>query len=400
MSEPADVTMPLSEGRPRRARGAVLLVFLVNGALTATWASRIPAIKHALGLNQAELGVALLGGAIGALIAMNVSGYFAARLGSRPVTIVTTLALCGVFPLLALAPNLPLLFGALFLVGACIGSMDVAMNAQGVTVENLYGRPVLAGFHGMYSLGGLLGALAGGLAASLGIDPVGNFVSASIVSVCIALFASAWLLPAHADAGGGAIQLALPSPALLSVGLVALCTVVGEGAMTDWTAVYLRDTVGTSAGVATLGFAMFSLVMAAGRFAGDRLNLRWGPVSMVRWGTLISAAGVSLAIALPSAITAIVGFGLAGAGFAAIFPIAISTAGRSHDMPSGTAIAAVSTCGYFGFLVGPPAIGFVSQAGGLRLGLGVVVLLCLLASALAPSVAPGRFTPKSSAGTA
>jgi MFS family permease len=351
----------------------------------ATWASRIPAIKHAVGLSQAGLGLTLLGGAVGALLAMNVAGFLTARWGSRPVAIVTTLAVCGSLPLLALAQTPVALFTALFLLGATIGSMDVAMNAQAVAVERRLDRPILSSFHGMYSLGGLAGALAGGVAAGLGFDPLANFAAAAIVSLCIAVPAFAWLLPAGVDSAGAGVTFSLPSRAVLTVGLIAFCTVVGEGAVADWSAVYLRSEADATAAVAAFGFASFSLTMAASRFAGDRLNARFGPSNMVRWGGLVAAVGFLVVIAVPVPFVAIAGFGLAGMGFSSIFPIAISAAGRIPSVASGTAIAAVATCGYTGFLIGPPVIGFIAQATSLRFGLGVVVALSLLAAALAPA---------------
>ena len=384
--------MHVSAARPtsilKSARVSIATLFFINGMIVATWAARIPAIKHALGLSQAALGLALLGGALGALVAMNIAGYVAARVGSRPVATLTTLALCGTLPLLALAPNPVLLFGALFLFGASIGSMDVSMNVQGVAAEKGYGRPILSSFHAMFSVGGLLGALAGGLAAAVGWNPALDFGVVAIVAVILGVISVPGLMPSNADSGGAGVALALPSRALLAVGLVAFCTVVAEGAMTDWTALYLNMTAGAGVGVAALGFAAFSLSMATSRFAGDRLNLRFGPVSLVRVGALIAACGVILALAAPLPVPAIVGFGLTGIGLASIFPIAISAAGRSRDMPVGTAVASVATWGYFGFLAGPPTIGFIAQATSLRLALGVVVALCLLAALLATAVAP------------
>jgi MFS family permease len=318
---------------------------------------------------------------------MNVAGGLCARSGSRPVAITTTLILCIALPLVALARSPVTLFLALLLFGATVGSMDVAMNTQAVAVERRMGLPVLSSFHGMFSVGGLVGAAFGGLLAGLGLDPLAHFTTAATVSLLVAVPAFAWLLPSGVDAAGHAPTFSVPSRDVLTVALIAFCTVLGEGAVFDWSAVYLRSDAGAGAATAALGFAAFSLLMAVSRFAGDGLNARYGPATMVRTGGILAAAGFLLVMAVPVSPVVIVGFGLVGAGFSSIFPIAISAAGRIHAMAAGTAIASVSTCGYTGFLVGPPVIGFIAQATSLRLGFGVVVALSLLAAFLAPAVA-------------
>lgn len=362
------------------------MIFLMNGTLIATWASRIPAIKANVGLNQAGLGLTLLGSAMGALLAMNVAGFLASRWGSRRVTMAASVAFFVALPLLALTKTPATLFAALVLFGATNGSMDVAMNAQAVAVERKAGRPLLSSFHAMYSTGGLLGSLAGGVAAGFGFDPVSHFLTATILATCIAVPSFLWLAPSDVDAGGSSVSFSLPSRSVLTVGLIAFCTVVGEGAATDWSAVYLRSDAGASTGVAAFGFAAFSFTMALSRFAGDRINSRFGPSAMVRAGGLLAGTGFAITILIPTAATAVFGFGLAGTGCSSIFPIAISAAGRMKNSSSST-IAAVATCGYTGFLAGPPIIGFIAQATSLRLGLSVVVFLSALAAVLAPAVA-------------
>lgn len=371
---------------PFGARCAVATIFAINGILGATWASRIPAVQQHLHLSPSELGIALFGGAVGALTSMNVAGYLASRFGSSIVTVVAGLLFCGSVPLLALAPSLPLLTAALACFGATTGSMDVAMNTQGVAVERRYGRPILTSFHAFFSIGGLAGAGLGGVAAGHGVGVLPHFGTVAVLCALVLLGVSRFLLPARTDAGGSKIALAWPAGALLALGVVAFCSVVGEGAMADWSAVYLLHSVGTGAATAAGGYAAFSLLMAAGRFLGGSLTARFGPVIMVRFGALIAAGGLSLALGVQWTPLALVGFGLVGAGFSVIFPITLSAAGRVHGVPSGTAIAAVATCGYVGYLVGPPMIGFLAQASSLRLALAVIVALSLVAAKLAPIV--------------
>ncbi|GAC1462193.1 MAG: MFS transporter [Chloroflexota bacterium] len=370
----------------QKARIAVAAIFFVNGAVLGSWATRIPAIQEHLGLSKGQLGIVLLMGAVGALAAMNVAGYLAARFGSRPVTSVSVLSLCASLPLLALAPGLVVLGIALFVLGAANGSVDVAMNAQGVEVERRYARPILNSFHALFSLGGLIGALAGGLLASHNVSPLEHFTAVAGALGVVALGALFFLVPSRADANGAGVAFALPTRAILSVGFVAFCTVVGEGAMADWSAVYLKGTVGTSAGLAAIGYASFSLLMVAGRITGDRLTTRFGPVALVRTGCFTASLGLSCALLVPWPPVALVGFGLVGAGLAVVFPITVSAAGRMPGLASSTAIAAVATCGYFGFLVGPAIIGFVAQLSNLRLALAIVVILVGICGFLARAV--------------
>lgn len=371
---------------PRPARWAVSAVFAIHGTLSGTWAARIPAIQQHLGLQPSALGLALFSAAIGSLVAMNLAGYVAARVGSSVVTAVAGLLFCAAVPLLALAPSLPILALSLAVFGAAGGSTDVAMNTQGVAVERRYGRPILTSFHAFYSLGGLLGAGLAGLASGQGIAPLPQFTVISVLCAASLLVAARALLPASADAGGSSISFVFPSGSLLLLGTIAFCTVLSEGAIANWSAIYLQHTVGTGAALAAGGYAAFSLMMAAGRLVGDNVTMHAGHQAVVRFGPLLAAAGMMLALFVPSTLVAIAGFGLVGAGLCAVFPIVISAAGRSKGISSGNAVASVATCGYFGYLVGPPAIGFVAQVGSVRIALLLIVVLCLLATAISSRV--------------
>ena len=371
---------------PRWARFAVSMLFFLNGAIFATWATRIPAVQARLALSPGELGLSLLGAAAGALVAMNLSGYLAARFGSRSVTIIAALILCLVLPLLALAPTLPALVAALVLFGASNGSMDVAMNTQGVVVERQYRRPILNSFHACYSLGGLVGALAGGLVASHSIAILPHFLGVALLCVILILSVAFCLLPAHTDAQRKGVVFVRPTRAILALGLVAFCVVLGEGAIADWSAIYLNGTLRAGAGLAAAGYAAFSVVMAVGRGVGDRLTARLGPGVMVRLGGLVAAIGLTLALVVMWVPIALLGFGLVGAGFSVVFPLTLSAAGHTSKQAAGTAIAAVATCGYVGFLVGPPVIGFVADILSLRTALVLVVILSLCAAVFARAV--------------
>jgi MFS family permease len=374
------------------ARWSTSLLFFLNGMILATWVTRLPAVQAKLMLSTGELGIALLGTAVGALAAMNLAGYLAARFGSRSVTVIAAICLCLVLPLLAYAPTLPVLVGTLVLFGASNGSMDVAMNAQGVSIERHYGRPILNSFHAFFSLGGLLGALVGGLVASHGIAPMPDFLGVALCCAILILSVARFLLPARAEALETAVAFARPTRALLVLGLVAFCVVLSEGAIADWSAIYLNGTLRSGVGLAAAGYAAFSVVMALGRGVGDQLTVRLGPRTMMQLGGLVAAIGLTLALVSAWIPLALFGFGLVGAGLSVVFPLTLSVAGRTSTQAAGTAIAAVATCGYLGFLVGPPVIGFMADALSLRVALGFVVLLCLCAAVCARAVNSSKST--------
>ncbi len=371
---------------PQAARVAVAVLFFLNGAALATWVTRIPAIQSKLALSPGQLGIALLGAAAGALVAMNLSGYLATRFGSGSVTIVAALCLCVMLPLLALAPNLPILIAVLVFFGASNGSMDVAMNTQGVAVERRYDQPILNSFHAFYSVGALVGAFAGGIVASRSIEPLPHFIGSAVICAILTLGSARFLLPARTDAHGKSTTFARPTRALLALGLVAFCVVLGEGAIADWSAIYLNGTLRTGAGLAVAGYAAFSIVMAIGRGVGDQLTSRFGPRAMVRLGGITAAVGLTIALLFTWVPIVLVGFGLVGAGFSVVFPLTLSAAGRTSKQASGTAIAAVATCGYVGLLAGPPVIGFAADLVGLRIALSFVVVLSLCAAVFAYAV--------------
>ena len=371
---------------PRAARRAVMATFFINGMALGNWFPRIPAVQEDLGLSEGELGLALLGPAVGAVATMPTIGWLIARFGSRPVTRASALTLCAALPLPALAPNLALLALALVVVGVGNGVLDVAMNTQAVAVERRYRRPIMTTFHGLFSVGSLTGGALAGVVAWRGIDVTPHLLGVAAVLVPAAIVASRWLLPADIDAGQSGPKFVRPSRTLAGLGIVAFGVLLGEGAMGDWGAVYLKDSLDTSEGLAAAGFVLFSLTMAAGRLLGDRLTLRLGPVTMVRAGGTLAAVGLGLGLLVNHPIAALIGFACVGAGLSSLFPITLSAAGRIPGVPPGPALAAVSMMGYTAFLAGPPVIGFIAEVTGLRGALGVVVLLCAAAAALAGAV--------------
>lgn len=373
------------------ARYAVLIVFFLNGLALGGWFARIPSVQERLGVSEGPLGIALLGAAVGALSAMPLTGWLVSRYGSRPVVEASALLLAFSLLPLSLVPNLPLLTLTLLLVGASNGTLDVSMNAHAVAVEKQYERPIMSSFHAAFSFGGLAGSGIGGLAASLGISvPLHFLIVASLISVAV-IPAYRRLLPASADAGEpGGPAFAWPTRALLGLGLISFCVLLGEGAMSDWSAVYLDGTLETGAGLAAVGYAAFSLAMAIGRLAGDYLNQLLGPVTLVRCGGVLAAVGLGVSLILANPAAALVGFTCAGAGFSIVFPTALSATGRTPEMLPGPALAAVSSAGYTGFLIGPPTIGFLAELFGLGTALFTVVTLSGAIAVLARAVRAGK----------
>ena len=290
---------------------------------------------------------------------------------------------------MSLAGRLPVLIVAMLGLGVANATLDVAMNAHGVAVERRRGRPILSSFHAAWSVGGLIGAAAGGLVAGAGVDVRAHFAAVAVVLFGGALAWSARLLPAAEDRTGRATRLLVRPPrAVLVIGVAAFCCLFAEGAAADWSAVYLDDPLGTGPTLAAAGYAAFTLAMTAGRLGGDRLTVRWGPVGLLVRGGLVAGCGFGVALAVGRPWAAVLGFTALGLGLAPVVPTLFRAGGNTPGLPSGQGIAAVSTLGYLGLLAGPPVIGFTAEAVGLPAALGLVAALAGTVALLAPSVRP------------
>ncbi|MPY58340.1 MFS transporter [Streptomyces spongiae] len=383
-------------GQPRRARIALSVVFFVNGALFGNWVLRIPAVKDHVDAGTGPLGLALLGIAVGALLSKQVSGQLVARYGSRPITVLGITLSCLALMLPALAGNIVTLGLALIGFGAAMGIVDVAMNAHGVAVQDRLGRPVLSSLHGVYSIGGLLGALTGGAAEARGLSPLTHFALVAAVLGGASLAVSSWLLPASSDVaprapeGGWAKLPAERRLPLVLLGFVGLCGMAGEGAVGDWGAIYLRDDLGTSAEFAAVGYSAYSVAMAAGRLLGDRFLARWGDVRVVTWAVTFAGCAFAAGLLAGHPAAAVCGFAALGTGLSIVMPAVFSMAGRMGGPTTGPAITVVSSIAGTGFLAGPPLIGFLAQVTGLPAALGVVSVLALGAAVLLRFAASGQ----------
>jgi fucose permease len=372
---PSDPGRHLSRmtGDVRVPRAAVATIFFANGAGFASWVPHIPMVQATLGLDPSGLGLTLLAMAAGSLVAIPLSGRLTARLGSRTTVRATAALFFGALLWPVLAPSVPALVVALFVLGAGNGSLDVAMNAQAVAVEARAGRPIMSSFHGMWSLGGFAGAALAIGALRAGLSPAAHVVVATLLFGAAALVAVLNLLPPDADVRDDGHRFARPTRLLLGLGAIALLALVSEGAMGDWSAVYLQHSLGTTPATAASGFAAFSLTMAAGRFLGDRLVARFGDTSVVRACAGIGASAFGIALWLGDPVAAIVGFACVGFGVANLIPIVFRAASALPGVAPSEGIAAVGTFGYVGFLAGPPLIGLAAEALGLPAALGLVV---------------------------
>ncbi|GAA1324239.1 MFS transporter [Streptomyces sanglieri] len=371
-----------------RLRTALTVFFALDGFLFAGWVVRIPAIKHQTGASAATLGLALLGVSAGAVVTMMLTGRLCRRFGSHPVTVV-----CGV--LLSLSIALPaqtrsaLALGLVLLVfGAAYGGMNVAMNSAAVDLVAALRRPVMPGFHAAFSLGGMIGAGLGGLVAG-GLSPATHLLILTGVGLLVTAAAGPVLLrhpaprpPVEAGASAAEAPRRLSGRArrlVLLFGLIALCTAYGEGALADWGALHLEQDLHAHPGVAAAGYSLFALAMTAGRLSGTALLERLGQTRTLVVGGATAAAGMLLGSLAPTTWPALLGFAVTGLGLANIFPVAV---GRAGELAGPGGVAAASTLGYGGMLLGPPAIGFLTDWFSLPVALTTVALLATAAAAL------------------
>jgi predicted MFS family arabinose efflux permease len=305
---------------------------------------------------------------------MPISGVWINRLGSRKITTLTAFAYCFALPLPIMAPSFVTLLLALFFFGAFFGAMDVAMNAQAVAIEKRYTKPIMSSFHGFFSLGGLLGSGIGGLVLAFELNPLLHALSISGLMLVMTALVNKHFLPKNVDSTVNKTEFVLPRGPVLALGILAFMVLLAEGAIADWSSVYITKVLQTGPGIAALGYASFSLMMAIGRLSGDRFVANMGTVKIARLTSLIAAIGLGATLLIEHPIAAIIGFGCVGLGLSNLIPIIFSAAGRIPNMAASTSIAAVATAGYFGFLAGPPTIGFIAEFTGLPMALGVVVM--------------------------
>jgi len=352
----------------------VALVFSLVSLFVGSWFARIPAVQAALGLTEATLGLVLLGMPLGTLLVMPLSGWLVARWGAGPVTFMTALGQGVPFLFLPVVGSGVALAGVLMGAGMVNGVLNVAMNARANAVEEVREVPIMSTCHGFFSIGGMVGAGVGSAAAAVELSLGAQFALLVVLGGAVVL--------AHRDVlvGGPTTQqtgpvFAMPSPALAGIAALLFCILFGEGAVSNWSAVYLRKALGASAGLAGLGYAAFSAAMALGRLYGDRLQERFSTRRLVQTGALLACLGLGAGVLIGHPVSGIAGFFVQGLGFAILVPVLYRTAARTSGMAPGASIAAVASAGYIGLFTGPPLLGFVAETMGLAEAVGLVALL-------------------------
>jgi MFS family permease len=378
MNAPSPVLVPTANHSERMS---TRIAFLIAGLLMSAWAPLVPLVKARAGLDDGGLGLLLLGLGGGSIVAMPFAGYLTAHYGCRPVVIWATIVLCAVLPLLSTVAWLPGLVIAVIIFGASMGMLDCAMNIQSVIVEKNSGQALQSGFHGLYSVGGILGAGAMTALLTLGLHPL-------IAALCIiatvlgALYKAAPAFLTYGTERGGPM-FAVPRGIVLFLGALCFIVFLTEGAILDWSAVFLVSNRGLEPSIAGLGYASFAAAMTVGRLTGDAIVSKLGGVRVVALGGLCAAAGIIVSLGIDGWAASLIGYALVGAGCSNIVPVLFTAVGRQQRMPQAVAIPAVISMGYAGILIGPVFIGAVAHLSTLSFALGCVSVLLVFVSATA-----------------
>lgn len=360
---------------PVKARIAIGVYFFVSGFGFSTWASRIPAIQQHLQLNEAQLGGVLFALPVGLLMTLPVTGLLLSRFSSRNIMITGAVLFNLMLGVIGFASHTWQLLVALFCFGSSRNLMNISMNAQSIGVQQLYDRPIITTFHGVWSLAGFAGAATGSLMVSGGIAPAYHFTVVGLLLTACVFYAfpnSLPLLPSAKDRRKG---FTLPDASLMKFGLISFASMACEGTMYDWSGIYFQKAVHASSGMVTVGFAVYMVAMTAGRLTGDRLVSRVGIKNMLTCSGLLISAGLLLAAIFPFPFFAGFGFMMVGFGVSCVIPLVFSMAGKSKSLGSGPAIAAVSTIGYLGFLIVPPVVGYIAQMASLRWSFALIAVI-------------------------
>lgn len=364
------------------SRFAISAYFFILGTVFATWAARIPTVKAQLQLSDGELGTLLLGMPIGSLMVLPLAGWVTARFGSRTILTIAGVLYSAILPALALLPGVWTLGLGLMLFGAAGDLINIAANDQAVELEKLHGSSIMSSFHALFSVGGMVGAALGGLMYKQDVSLLAHFAGVAVFTALMGVGFYRFLLTTARHESGHTPVFVRPDRAILGLGLIGFCVMLGEGSMADWSSVYLAGLLPHDSPFTTAGYTAFSLAMASGRFGGDWIVNRFGSRKILIASGLLSGFGLLLALAVQQPIVVVLGFACVGLGFATVVPLVYSAAGQSGVMSPGMAIAAVSTVSYLGFLAGPPLIGWLSEAFSLRWALLWVVALSFMISIL------------------
>lgn len=364
-------------------RVAVSSFFFLFGFVFASWASRIPALQQKLGLSETELGFVLFSLPVGLLVSLPISGWFVAKRGSKLVACVAAVIYSCILVLIGFTSSKLQLMGVLFFFGLAGNMGNISFNTQAVAVEALYRRNIMASFHGVWSLAGFSGAALGTFLGGRGIDPSYHFLI--VLSIALAIFsvASRYLVTNDVKTAEHTPMFALPPKSLLTLGLIAFCSMLCEGAMFDWSGIYFKKVVMAKPSLVGAGYTAFMSTMALSRFVADYFTFRYGFKRIIQVSGMLIMSGLLLAVLFPAFYTAIAGFLLVGIGVSSIVPLVYSAAGKSKILSPGIALASVSTISFFGFLFGPPLVGILAGISSLRLSFAVIAFMGFCVTALA-----------------
>jgi MFS family permease len=359
-------------------RVAVKIIFFLNGFIHANLYSRLPRVQEIFSIDNGTLGFVLLASSIGAIGAMPFTGWFIIRFGSRRISLFSVFFYCLLVPFVPWVFNLAGLIILFFLMGVSAGMLDVSMNAQAVMVERQIGKPIMTSFHALFSIGMMLGAGMGSIFSRLNTPLFTHLGIITLVSVIISFFMRYYLIHDKPTEKQEGPAFRLPNAAMVSIGVIAFCCMLGEGAMADWSTIYLEKIAHADVALAPLGLAAFALAMTIGRILGDNARLKLGDKRLIVLCGTIATVGLITAILVDDPYLVITGFFMVGIGLSVIVPIAYSVAGNAPDLPPGVGLAMVTTVGYSGFLVGPPIIGFIADWQTLRSAFVMVAALFVL----------------------
>ena len=361
-------------------RIAVSTFFFVNGFLYANWTSRLPELQRFFGINNAQLGSVLFFIALGSIVSMPLAGWLGSKFGSDSIVKVTALLFCVAIPLVAISQNQWTIRLCFFFLGAASGSMDVTMNGQAVLVERLWGKVIFSSFHAVFSIGMAIGAAVGGVFSSFQVPLQSHLVMISTFGLLLCVWASTKLIKDVTTANEtvvskGKTDKLLALKTILPFGFIAFCCMTGEGSMIDWSAIFMNKVVGQSEVLSAWAFGTFGVAMTIGRVFGDYFIVKFGKQKLMMIDALLSIIGLGISLAFVSVWSTFVGFFLVGLGLSTIVPIVFSSAGNLRNISPSAGISMATSIGYTGFFIGPPTIGYLAEAFGLRIGLGFVLFL-------------------------
>ncbi|WP_443944721.1 MFS transporter [Pedobacter sp. AW1-32] len=370
-----------------RIRLAVALFYFGQGISFASWASRIPDIKHTLNLSDGQLGSILLALPLGQLCTMPISGRLVTKYGSKAILTITAPLYVLALTNLGLATSSWMLFAFLFLFGVIGNMCNIAVNTQGVEAEKIFGRPIMTSFHGAWSIAGFSGALIGLLMINLHTSPFHHFWVITVLIWINVFFNYKHLVPGKGAATTERKKLfVMPEGMLLQLGIIGFCSMATEGAMFDWSGVYFKEIVKAPTQLVILGYTSFMIMMATGRFIGDAVIVKLGRKRTIQSSGLIISIGMFISVLFPYVVPSTIGFMLVGIGVSSIVPTVYSVAGKNGKVAPGIAIAIVSSVSYLGFLMGPPLIGYISELSSLRYSYAVIGCFGILVSLLVAKI--------------